>query len=67
MHRYQRVIVIERCLQPQRADRRPKAPTEVTEPLDEMRRQPEIIAAKLPVVFALAQRGIGKRLAIRVD
>ena len=39
----------------------------MTQPLDEMRRQPEIVRAQLPVVFALAEGSIGKGLAVGID
>ena len=58
--------MIERSLQPERADRWAKAPAQMREPLDEVWRQPKIIRAQLPIVFALAQSRIGKRLAIGV-
>jgi len=43
-----------------------QTPAEMGQPLDEVRRQPEIIGAHLPVVFALAQRRIGEWLAVRI-
>jgi hypothetical protein len=39
----------------------------VSEALDEMRCQPEIIRAELTVVLAFAQRGVGASLTVRVD
>ena len=53
--------------QAERGDRRPETPAEMRQPLDEMRRQPEIVGAQLPVVFALAERGVGKGLAVGID
>ena len=61
------IVVIERRGQPQRRDRRTKPPSEMTEALDKMRRQPEVIGAQLTVVLALAQRRVGESLAVRVD
>src|SRR5258706_8818413 len=51
----------------QRADGWSEAPTEVGQPLDEVRRQPKVVGAKLPVVFAFAQSRIGEGLAVGVD
>ena len=61
------IVVIERRGQPQRRDRRTKPPSEMTEALDKMRRQPEVIGAQLTVVLALAQRRVGESLTVRVD
>src|SRR5438132_4706716 len=43
MNRDRRIVVIEGTGEPQCSDRRTKSPAEMTQPLDEMRRQPEII------------------------
>ena len=59
--------MIERGLQTQRADRWSKTPAEVGQPLDEMRRQPEVIRTELAVVFALAQSRVCEWLPISVD
>ena len=67
MHRDRRIVVIERAFEPERGDRRPEAPAEMRQPFDEMRRQPEIVGAQLPVVLALAQRGVGEGLPVGVD
>src|SRR5258707_14290702 len=49
------------------ADGWSEAPTEMGQPLDEVRRQPKVVGAKLPVVFAFAQSRIGEGLAVGVD
>jgi hypothetical protein len=67
MNRDRRIVVIEGTGEPQRGDGRTKAPAEMTQPLDEMRRQPEIIGAQLPVILPLTECGVGKRLAVGVD
>jgi hypothetical protein len=53
------IVVIEGASQPQRRDRWAEAPSEVPQPLDEMRCQPEIVGAELPIVLAFAERRIG--------
>src|ERR1700730_1926675 len=50
MNRDRRIIVIEVAGESQRGDRRTKAPAEMPQALDEMRRQPEVIGAQLPVI-----------------
>src|SRR3984893_1941391 len=67
MNRDRRIVVIEGTGEPECGDRRTKAPAEMTQPLDEMRRQPEIIRTQLPIVLALTERCIGKRLAVGID
>ena len=59
--------MVERGLEAERADRRPEAPAEVRQPLDEVGRQPEIVGAQLAIVFALAERRVCKSLAVGVD
>ena len=44
-----------------------RSPPEMTQPLDKMRGQPEIIGAQLPIVFPLAEWGVGKRLAVGIN
>src|ERR1700730_8764802 len=66
MHRDWRVVMIEGGLETERANRWSKSPAQMRQPFDEMRRQPKVIGAHLPVVLALAQSRIGERLAIGV-
>src|SRR5204863_167711 len=63
VHRDLRVVVVERRRQAEGADRRPEPPPEVGQPLDEVRREPEVGRTELAVVLALAQAGAGGRLA----
>ena len=64
--RNRRIVVVERAGEPESRDRRSEPPAEMTQPLDEMRGQPEIVRAQLPVVFALAECRIGKGLAVGI-
>ena len=67
MNRDRRIIVIEGAGEPECGDRRTKSPAEMTQPLDEMWRQPEIVGAQLAVVLPFAERGIGEGLAVGID
>ena len=67
MNRDRRIVVIEGAREPQRGDRRTKSPAKMTQALDEMRSQPEIIGAQLPVILPLTECSVGKRLAVCVD
>jgi len=59
--------VVERSAQPQRGDRRSEAPAEMREARDEVRREPEVVAADLPLVLALVQGRVGERLTVGID
>jgi len=67
VNRDRRIVVIEGAGETECGDRGAKAPAEMTQPLDEMRGEPEIVGAQLPVVLAFAKCGIGESLAVGID
>src|SRR5271166_4163191 len=67
MNRDRRIVVIKGAGESKCCDRRTKTPAEMTQPLDEMRGQPEIVGTQLTIVFSLTERRVGKGLPIGID
>ena len=67
MNRDRRIVVIKGAGESECCDRRTKTPAEMTQPLDEMWCQPEIVGTQLTIVLPFAEGGVGEGLPVGID